>query len=328
MLWKSYPKKSGESIVEGNPEITNSLLKRASAYDKDGSVKAEIGKALGALKDFRAKFPFAENPQLIDTLQPDDIFKTNPDQTGEFFQYMNCCLKTFGNLPFPSSNVYFKIRTQTEDFKSLLRVVVDKKKTLAEKVDTPRGNIKGLGDDKLIIKEIIFSFNHEGGMVLPIFSTSHLKHFVNKLADKPSSPRKYYSLGEEYAGLTSELLKAKDNLPVTKAWENTYFTRFLYDSFSPPDAEQPAAKPSAGGKTVNAITNEQLELQAFVKLLGELQSKGKITGQQFRENRELWLQKQPFDRDELVWRLKQLLKTEVKTNPEPKSPPVQRPRRL
>lgn len=307
--------------------MDNSLLKKASTYDKDGSVKKETEKALGSLKDFRARFPFAENPQLIGNLQPEDIFKTNPDEVGEFFHYINYYLKPFGNLIVPGSSVYFKIRTQLEDFKSLLHVVVDKKKSLAEKIDTPRANVKGLGDDKPIVKEIIFCFNYESGKVLPIFSTSHLKHFVNKFADKPSGA-KYYSLGEEYASLTSELLKAKDSLPVTKAWENTYFARFLYDSFPPPDSEKPTVNPSGEGKTINASTNEQLELQAFVKLLGELQTKGKITGQQFRENREQWIQLQPNDRDVLVWRLKQLLKTETKPSLETQKTQPAKPRRL
>lgn len=53
-------------------------------------------------------------------------------------------------------------------------------------------------------------------------------------------------------------------------------------------------------------TDAQIELRAFLKLLSELQSKGKITGLQFREYRELWINQQPNDRDVTVWHLKQL----------------------
>jgi hypothetical protein len=53
-------------------------------------------------------------------------------------------------------------------------------------------------------------------------------------------------------------------------------------------------------------TGEQIELRAFLKLLSELQSKGKITGMQFREYRELWINQPPNDRDVTVWHLKQL----------------------
>ena len=61
-------------------------------------------------------------------------------------------------------------------------------------------------------------------------------------------------------------------------------------------------------------TGEQTALRAFLALLSELQSKGKITGQQFREYRELWLKQQPNDRDVTVWHLKQL-NSETKSAP-------------
>jgi hypothetical protein len=62
----------------------------------------------------------------------------------------------------------------------------------------------------------------------------------------------------------------------------------------------------------SAETDKQVELRAFLGLLSELQSKGKITGQQFREYRELWMHQQPNDRDVTVWQLKQLLNRETK----------------
>ena len=293
---------------------SNSMLEKADAYDTNGLMKREIGNALVVLKEFRVKFPFAENPQSIDWLEPDKILKTNSNEIGEFFHYIVYSLNPLGPLSIQSSNVYQNIRTQIADFKTLLHVAVDKKKSLAEKVDAPWEKISGLGQDKHIAKKIIFCFNYESKAVLPIFSTPHLRHFVNRVVDVPSGQTKYYSLGQEYAYYTSELLKAKDSLPTTRGWEITYFARFLYNAYPPPDSEPPTTNPSGEGKTINVVTNEQLELRAFVKLLSELQTKGKITGQQFRENRELWMQQQPNDRDVTVWRLKQLL-TETKTNP-------------
>jgi hypothetical protein len=307
--------------------INNSVQEKASAFDKNGLTKREIDNALVVLKEFRVKFPFTENPQSIDWLEPEKIFKTNSSEIGEFFNYLVYSLDPLGHITIQSSNVYSNIRLHIADFKYLLRAAVDKKKSLAEKVNAPWEKISGLGQDKCIAKKIIFCFNYERGKVLPIFSTSHLRYFVNKVVDKPTNPRKYYSLGEEYEHLTSELLKAKDILPITRAWEITYFAKFLYNSYPPPDIEKPSINPSGEGKTINVVTNEQLELRAFIKLLGELQSKGKITGQQFRENRELWTQQQPNDRDVLTWRLKQLLNTETTKKPaQPKSP--QKPRKM
>ena len=51
------------------------MLQKASAYDKDGLMKREVNNALLLLKEFRAKFPFAENPQSIDWLDTDKILK-------------------------------------------------------------------------------------------------------------------------------------------------------------------------------------------------------------------------------------------------------------
>jgi hypothetical protein len=53
----------------------------------------------------------------------------------------------------------------------------------------------------------------------------------------------------------------------------------------PSDSEPSATKLSGEEKNPSEPTKEQLDLRAFVKLLGELLSKGKITGQHFRENR-------------------------------------------
>ncbi len=73
-------------------------------------------------------------------------------------------------------------------------------------------------------------------------------------------------------------------------------------------------------------TDRQTELRAFLGLLSELQSKGKITGAQFREYREVWINQQPNDRDVLVWELKQLLNKET-TLPKNQSETQKKPTR-
>ena len=141
--------------------VSNLMLEKASSYDKNGLTKREIDNALVLLKEFRVKFPFAENPQSIDWLEPDKIFKLNPDEVGGFFRYLVYHLDPLGHLTITSSNVYRNIRLQINDFKYLLRAVVDKKKSLAEKVNAPWEKISGLGQDKPIAKKIIFCFNYE-----------------------------------------------------------------------------------------------------------------------------------------------------------------------
>jgi hypothetical protein len=281
----------------------NSIIDKATSYNKQGLSKKQVDNAISCLKEFRTKFSFTENPASIAMLKPDDILKELSDEVGEFFHYLEYYFKPLGHSTIRDSSLYLNIRVQIEDFKNLLYIVVDKNKSLAEKVDANWGKIKGLGDDKQLAKKIVFCFNYESDKVLPIFSVSHLKHFLGKIADKPSLPTKYYTQGEEYACLTSELLKAKNNLPVTENWEITYFAKFLYENYPPPDREVAATNLFGERKSKNVVTRDQLELGEFVNLLGELQRKGKISGEQFRVNRELWIN-QPQERHSLIKRLK------------------------
>ena len=298
----------------------NLVFEKARDYDKDGSIRREADKTLAALKDFRQKFPFAENLRTIEWLDPDKLFKLNPDEVGEFFNLMETIFKLLGYSSLSSSNVYRNARLQISDLKNLLRIAVDSRKSLAQKVDAPWQKIGGLGEDKQLAKKIIFCFNYENGTVLPIFSNHHLRHFINRMVDAPSVQAKYFSFGQEYEHYTAELLKAKKNLPPTRSWDVMYFTRFLYKNYPPPDSEPGASEKRNVG---NVVTEEQLDMQGFMKLLGELQRRGKINGEQFREKRQLWMQQQPNDRDVLIWQLKQLLNAETNPNP-PRNQPLER----
>jgi len=279
------------------------MLEKTRDYDKEGSIKREVDKALAALKDFRQKFPFVENLRTIEWLDPDKLFKLSPDEVGEFFQLLDNIFKLLGYSSLNSSNVYRNARLQIYDLKNLLRIAVDDRKSLAQKVDAPWEKIGGLGQDKHLAKKIIFCFNYESGTILPIFNNPHLRHFANRTVDSSSGQTKYFSMGQEYEHFTTELLKAKNSLPLTRGWTVMYFTRFLYKTYPPPDSEPIA---SAERKTGNVVTDEQLDMQGFMRLLGDLQKQGKLTGEQFRENRSLWMQ-QPNEREGLTLRLKKLL---------------------
>ena len=304
---------------------SNSMLEKANAFDKNGSIKREVEIEFGRLRELRQKYPFTENLRTIEWLDPDKLFKVNPDEVGEFFRLIETALKPFGNASLSSSNIYRNSRLQIQDFKNLLRIVVDNRRSLAQKVDAPWEKIGGLGQDKQLVKKIIYCFNYENKVVLPIFSNQYLRHFTNRVSDTFVAQTKYLSLGQEYEHYTTDLLKTKNSFPLTQSWDTLYFTRFLYQTYPPPDTER-----ATEDKKAAVVTDEQLDLQSFVKLLGELQSKGKITGQQFREHRELWMHQQPNDRDILVWRLKELLKAEPKPIPpknsdeQPKRPARQR----
>ena len=137
------------------------MQEKASAYDKVGTSRAEVNIALTALKELRAKYPFTENLREIEWLDPDKLFKLNPDETGEFFRLIETYLRPLGYATVNSSNVYRNARLQIKDFKNLLRLTVDERKSLAEKIDAPWDRIGGLGQDKHLAKQIIFCFNFE-----------------------------------------------------------------------------------------------------------------------------------------------------------------------
>ena len=285
--------------------MKESLLEKVRAFDKNGVIKIEIDSAMRLLKDFRVRYPFAENPESIETLAPHDIFREQSDEVGDFFHWLEYYLKPIGHLTL-YSNVYRQIRDQFEDFKELLHVTVDPEKSLAQKVDAPWDRIRGLGYDRHIAKKIIFCFNYEDGDVLPIFKTSHLEHFLNEIVDKPSFPAQYTSLGETYEFLISELLRVKQNLPETMSWELPYFSRFLYDNYPPPDRDEPPIETTRRTRLDDETRNEQIQFGEFTKLLNELQRKGKISAEEYRNHGKLWRER-PQDRKSLVERLRMLL---------------------
>ncbi|MDR2719318.1 MAG: hypothetical protein LBC03_00740, partial [Nitrososphaerota archaeon] len=183
--------------------------------------------------------------------------------------------------------------------------------------------INGINEDKTIAMKIIYSFNYENKTTLPIFNIQHLRHFTNRTSNNIiNEPTKYTSTGQEYEHYTAELLKNKNNTPTTHGWDNLYFTQFLYKTYPPPHNEQNQTDTNNTNeekKPTNQITDEQLDMQGFVKLLCELQRQHKITGEEFREKRTTWMQLKPNDREVLVIRLKQRLNSETTTDNKPKS---------
>jgi hypothetical protein len=152
-------------------------------------------------------------------------------------------------------------------------------------VGAPWERISGFGPDKQLAKKIIYCFNYEKATMLPIFNNQHLRNFAYRTSDTAIPQNKYFSLGQEYEHYTVELIKAKNSLPLTKSWNTVYFARFLYEAYPQQDTEVATEE-----KKSAAVTDEQLDMQGFVKLLGDLQKKRKITGEQFREYRNIWMQ--------------------------------------
>ena len=277
-----------------------SVEEKARTFDRNGMMKSIVDEALKKLRSFRKKYPFTEDPNSIETLSPDDIFKTDAGEIGDFFHYIEYYLKPLGHLTL-YSNVYRRIRSHLETFKELLYVVVDQEKSLGEKVDVSWKEIKGLGSDSHIAKKIIFCFNYETGEVVPIFSTAHLEHFLGKIRGELIFPVQYenMSLGEKYEFLTDKLLRAKESSHVTKQWEITYFCRFLYETYTPPKIITQTQRKKLREK---AILEQKQQFGNFMNLLNELRRKNRISAEELRVYRERW-SNNPQDRKAMTDKL-------------------------
>ena len=64
------------------------MLEKANAYDKNSLIKHEVEIEFGRLKELRQKYPFAENLRSIEWLDPDKLYKVNPDEVGDFFRLL------------------------------------------------------------------------------------------------------------------------------------------------------------------------------------------------------------------------------------------------
>ncbi len=260
---------------------------RAKTFDESGQIKHLVDETLERLQEFRRKYPFTEDPDQIELLTVDDIFKVKTGEMGGFFRYIEHQLKELGHLTIYGSGVYHNITAQLEDFKELLHIVVDKEKSIAEKVDAPWQEIKKLGGDSHIAKKIIFCFNYEIGLVAPIFKTEHLEYFLQIINKEMIFPVRYesMSLGEKYEFLTEKLIEAKQSSKVTKPWEITYFSWFLYQTYPPPKM---FTTPTIRKKQDNTGLEQKQQYGAFVELLNELRRQGKISAEQWREYSASW----------------------------------------
>jgi len=212
--------------TEETPNKT-SIRERVRAFDADGKFRKEIDAGLELLRQFREKYSFKDDPNSIDRLTPDDVYKKGGDY---FFRWIEFRLRPLGSIAIGSAAVYHNICDQLEKFKNLLHIAIDPNKSLAQKVDAHWENISGLGGDKHIAKKIISCYDDR---ILPIFNTKDMRYLISELGETIDLPSKNMSTGQEYEHLMNVLLKAKEKIPETRDWDNPYFSAFLYETFPP-----------------------------------------------------------------------------------------------
>jgi len=263
--------------------LNSSKLEKVSEFDVDGMFKIEIDRTMALLQSFRKKYPFVKNPDLINALTPNDIFNDSSGEVGNFFHWIEYNRKPIEHH-YLVSKVYRNIRNKLDEFKDLLYVVVDKNKSIAQKVDANWEEISGMGNDRHIAKKI----------------TSDLEYFCRKITGHLNVTDRYFrmSLGEKYQFLNSELLRNKEKMLETKPWELPYFSRFLYETYPPPQSITSYVT-SKERKNEKEKREQKGNYRNLVELLNKLKKENKISAVERRNYEKSW-RNQPNNRDLLI----------------------------
>src|SRR5438094_6391569 len=121
-------------------------------FDRNEERRKEIDRVRETLKDFQRHYPFVSNPQAIDTLTADQIYKKGEDQT--FFYWVERKLRVLGHITV-YANWFENARANSEIFKRLLRDSLKEGLSLSQRIDPPWDSIGGFGGDRTIAKKII-----------------------------------------------------------------------------------------------------------------------------------------------------------------------------
>ncbi|MEM2695770.1 MAG: hypothetical protein QXU09_02410 [Thermoproteota archaeon] len=212
--------------------VLEQLLAKARELAQNSELVRKIEEGKNNLKTFLKKYPFRERPDLIDDLTSERIY--NPGSDDYFFLWMEHKTRNLGAIFTYGGNIYPNAIERIDQFKQLLKVLVDESKTIKEKIDYDCG-IKGFGGDKLIAKKILYCyFSNE---LLPIFKTDDLERFCRKLnidfeRDATITYNKPYedlTVGKKYELLNKALLGFKNQH--FQDLDNPLFTRLLYEAF-------------------------------------------------------------------------------------------------
>jgi len=212
--------------------VLEQLLVKARELVQNNEMMSKIEEGKNNLKTFLEKYPFRKRPELIDSLTPERIY--NPGSDDYFFLWIEHKTRNLGAIFVYSAKAYENAAERIDQFKQLLRVLIDEDKMIREKIDYDC-DIKGFGGDKLIAKKILYCYYSDE--LLPIFKTEDLKRFCEELSINYereatiayNKPYEDLTVGEKYELLNKALLKFKNqHLPEL---DNPLFTKLLYEVF-------------------------------------------------------------------------------------------------
>lgn len=245
-------------------------------FDRKGERRVEIERARQTLKDFHGRYPFRANPQSIDALTADSIYKKGEKETLLYWVERN--LRALGHI-LVYANWFENARASPEIFKELLRDSLKEGLQLSQRVDVPWESIGGFGGDRTIAKKIISLYFPED--VIPIFKTEDSERFVQNLGigfekkalAKIGTQYQVLSVGQKFELLNGLLLEFKRNNKTLENWDNALFMEFLYENYPSPTVPEPGPKPTKPLHPLGLLfepTNEQEVIYLFALIHRQL----------------------------------------------------------
>ena len=245
--------------------------------------------ASGQIRDFLARYPFKEKPELLRTVAPNDLYDRGADD--RFFDWLTERTDMVGQLSGYEKVIFSEAVRRFDFLKVLLTVLVSDKRSVSFKIDQNWGVIPGFGGDKLIAKKLIAIYYPEG--VIPVFRTEDLEQFSIQLGIPFKNSallryRKDYSLlsvGQRFELLNSGLMEFK--AAYLEKMTNTQLASFLYHEFlpslpqksaPPPAAEQPL-QPKTESELARATQDFEARLREADRTIRELRNEVKGRGE-------------------------------------------------
>ncbi len=227
---KEIEKDDFDQVINLDNDLFLQQYNKCKKSFPDERDKKFIENARRLYNDFISLYPFNEHPEYIDNLTPDKLFEKGNKKT-LFYMISNWASGTGKPVGYYQDQIIKNF----EEFKNLLRGVVDQTKSLAEKIDLPWDIIPQLGGDRMIAKKLVYIFNLDKSLAI---STPDMEEMLQRLGydfkkealEQKNKEYSILSVGEKYQLLTETLLKAKNKL--NKDWDNITFNHFLYKCVS------------------------------------------------------------------------------------------------
>lgn len=229
-------------------------------------------KAINLHNQFLARFPFHKNPSEIDNLTEADVY--DPGSGDYFFYWVEHKLKILGHIAMGSSAPFRNASENLDKLRPLLKIAVDPKIRLHEKVDARWRNIKGLGGDRHVAKKIIYLYDVQN--TYPIFKTEHFEYFltilgVDVISFSNSVFGKSYSalsLGQKFETLNVAINDFKQNTEPFSSWDILTFSRLLYTNLAPPSSAYSSmsqvARPAVPLSNIGLLYAPRSEMEVIV----------------------------------------------------------------